>query len=347
MSYAEDILDFTNGVLRNTALPVGTLNKVLVTDDAGKFQAHGIFKKGSIIETDVELERQKGLVENFGDIFNYWKRISRGGLEWTDSYLPAELNGWKYIPETDRIQCTINSAWLVGFISPERYDTYVWDAQLTSNANDDDWIGMIIAHAYEPSTGRTHTLTVTRVANGAPPLVVSKNRGMNGGNNITLAYRWDGLNFPNGTLAEQGKLGGNWMDSPVGCRLRVTREGDIITMETGQFGTTTLFEPAKIVLDLSTNPILEVFRGPQSYGYCALSQAGSTWQVTERPTTRYPIIDIRDWSVWRYANSSWNKANSSKDNCIQQGLLRPSWMHQNETTGKYFYMDPQKKLYRL
>lgn len=347
MTYQTDIMGFTDGVLRNTSVPRNTINKVLVTNAEGKYEAHGLFKKGSIIETDAELEKQKGLVESFGDVFNYWKRLSRGGLVWTDSYAPAELNGWKYISETDSIQCTINSAWLVGFVSPEQYDNYVWDAQLSSNVNDDDWIGMVIAYAFEPATGRTHTLTACRVCNGAPPLVITKNLGMGNGINVTLAYRWNGLNFPNGTVAEPGKLGGNWDTAPYGCRLKVTRVGDIITVETSQFNQTALFEPAKIIIDLAADPQLEVFRGPQSYGYCAVSQAGSTWKVSERPSVRYPIIDIRDWSVWNYGNSVWSKVNSSKTDCIQKGFLRPSWMHQNETTGKYFYMDPQQKLYRL
>lgn len=347
MPYETDIMNFTNGVLRNTAVPSNTMNKVLVTDPAGKYQAHGIFKKGSIIETDSELAIQKGLVENFGDIFNYWTRISRGGASYSDAYLPSELNGWQYNASTDRIACTINSAWLVGFISPDKFDSYVLDVQLSSTANDDDFIGVIIAHARDPVTGNTHTLAAMRGANGSPPITVYKDYVLTAPRPYMKAYKWDGLNFPDGTVATPGKLGGNWNIAPLGCRLRVTRKGDIITVETGQFGTTTLFDPAKIEFDLSTDPQLEVFRGPQSYGYCAQSQQWSTYAVTERPTLRYPIIDIRDWTTWTYNDGTWVSQPNTKDALIAQGLLKVDWMHQNETSGKFFYLDPLKQLYRL
>ncbi len=347
MPYETDIMNFTNGVLRNTAVPPNTMNKVLVTDPAGKYQAHGIFKKGSIIETDAELSIQKGLVENFGDIFNYWSRISRGGTSYTDVYSPGELNGWQYNATTGRIACTINSGGLVGFISPDKFDDFVLDVQISSIANDDDFIGVIIGHARDPVTGLTHTLTAMRGANGSPPLAVFKDYSLTQGRAYQKAFRWDGLNFPDGTEAIPGKLGGNWSAAPLGCRLKVTRKGDIIKVETGQFGTTDLFQPGMIEFDLGEDPQLEVFRGPQSYGYCAQSQQWATWVVTERPAIRYPIIDIRDWSTWNYVTGEWIKTPSSKDSLITQGLLKVDWLHQNETSGKFFYLDPLKQLYRL
>lgn len=347
MTYAKDILDFTDGVVRKTVIPKNVMNKVLVTDATGKYQAHGIFKKGAIVETEAELVAQKGLVENFGEVFNYWTRISRGGSVYGDSYHASELLGWRYDSAKDRIVCTINSVGLVGFISPEKYDDYVIDTQLTSSGVDDDFIGLVIAHARDPVTGFTHTLTAIRGANGSPPLAVVKDYGLNTVMTYIKAVKWDGLNFPNGTVAEPGKLGGTWNVAPIGCRLKVTREGDLITVETGQFQTRTLFEPAKIQFDLSTDPQLTIFRGPQSYGYCALSQPEATWEVTSRPTIRYPIIDIRDWSLWNYINETWVKSNSSKDALIGLGLLLPEWTHQNETTGKFFYLDKLKQLYRL
>ena len=350
MTYRTDILDFTNGVLRNLRVPTASANKMLVTDNQGRYQPRSIMKSASIIESDEELELLKGKKEKFSEVFNTWQRISRGGPTNTDTYLPAEINSWRYLPDTDTIVNPLNSASVIGFISPEKFDNWVLDTQMSSNQADDDFIGIILAHATDPVDGQTHLLTAFRGGNGLAPLVIDKDYYDFNARRYNVAKVLGGLTWCNGKEAAlNGINGGNgsWINAGIGCRMIITRRGDLITIETSQFNSTEIHDPATITIDLSADPQLEVFRGEQSYGYCAMSQPNATWVVNRRPELRDTIVDIRDWSKWDWINETWVKSASSKATVIAQGLLHVDWLHSNPLTGKLFYLDVTQQLYRL
>lgn len=343
--------DFTDGILRNTVVPTNTANKILRTDEYGIYQASSLVRAVSIVETDEELALMKDSKESFSDVFSWWKRISRGGATFTDSYLPEELNAWQYKPATDSVVNPINSTSTIGFVSPDKLDTYQLDTQLSSAGADDDFIGVIIAYATDPADNTTHILTAIRGGNGTAPLVIDMDYYGYNARRYSVAKVFEGLTWCNGVVGTptNGVNGGNgnWINAGTGCRLRVTRKGDIVTIETSQFKETEFHAPATYVLDLSLDPKLQIFRGPQAYGYCAVSQPLATWAVNKRPEARDPIVDIRDWSTWTYADEVWTKANTNKQSVIANGLVLPEWLHQNVTTKKFFYLDPTQQLYRL
>lgn len=344
------IRDFADAVHSRMVVPINQKNNLLVTGPDGKFAGRAVFHQSSIVENDTELNNQKGVIESFANVFKWWKRISRGGGTYTDTYLPAELDAWSYDAPTDSIKTTINSGSVMGFVSPEKYDDFVFEAAVSSTNNDDDFIGLIIAYALDPVTGFTHTLSVMRGANARAPMTIDKDYNGYGISRYAVANVLNGLTWPNGVVATgPGTNGANggWATAPLGCRIKITREQDIITVETSQFNSDVYFEPAKTIIDLSADPELAVFRGPQSFGYTAVSQPFATWKVFNRPDTRIPIVDVRDWSKWTYVNNVWVKTASTKAALIAEGLLAKDWTHQNQTTGKFYYLDSASTLFRL
>lgn len=349
MTYQAEIDNFTTEVKARMTVPVNQKNNLLVTLPDGSFSGRAAFMQSSIIENDTELANQKAETESFANIFKWWKRISRGGATYTDSFNPAELSSWSYDAPTDSVKTTINSASVMGLVSPDKFEDYVFEAQISSANNDNDFIGLIIAYALDPADGTTHTLSVTRGGNGKAPMSIDKDYNGFDTSKYNVARMLDPLTWIDGSLATgpgAAALPG-WSAKPLGCRVKVTRQKDIITVETSQFGDTALVPGATLVIDLSADPQLAVFRGPQSYGYTATSQPNATWKVYQNPSIRLPIIDVRDWSKWVYDMGAWTKVTGTKASLITERLLVPEWTHQNMLTGKFFYMDSTTKLYRL
>lgn len=227
--------------------------------------------------------------ETFESVFNRWKRISRTsstdnetGDIYSDKAIAAELNTWSLDAPNNALRNTTNSSSLIGMISPEKFNDFVLEVELSSTSSDDDSIGLCIAYAVD-SAGKSHTLTALRVLNGTAPLMIEKDSHVN--RSWTKAV-YGGLKWADGTIAtahRPGNIGEGWNKFPNGCRLKITRKDDIITVETSQMGETAYLASAKTVIDLSADPELEVFRGAQAFGYMASSQANSTWKVIRRP----------------------------------------------------------------
>lgn len=341
------IVNFINAVKGHLTLPPNRAGQLLVTT-AGKFDSRPLVKSVGLAESQAEVDEQKGALEDFETVFNTWTRISRRGEEgWTDEAIPSELDEWTFSAVDNTITCTINSASLVGFISPLAYDQFVLEAQLTSGDVDDDFIGFCIAFA-EGDDGRTHTLTVTRQLNTIAPMLIQKDRLMD--ESYTVAAVMNGLTWQDGTVATgpiPGTSDQGWDLIPTGIRLRVTREDDIITVETSQVNDTVIYGPATVVIDLSADPELDVFRGPQRWGYVCQSQVGATWEVIQRPGLGIPVVDLRDNTLWEYVDGSWTATSSDIADLIARGILAEEWLHVNPKYDRFYYLDNQQTLTRV
>lgn len=346
-----EIKNFNDTLVEKITLPSNTANEILLTDASGKFETRQVCQRTSIVETDAELDLMKGADESFANVFNYWKRVSRSGTSYSDNANPAELNGWAFNAGANSLSCTINSATVVGFMSPEKFDDYVFDVQLSSNNGDDDFIGLCIAYAVDPADGKTHILTAMRQLNGKAPLRIDKDYNGFDTSVYNLAMIYGGLTWANGTVATatNGTNSGNggWSAAGIGCRLKVTRKGDIITVITGQVKTNTFVEDTKFTIDLSADPKLAIFRGPQSVGYVAMSQQNATWSVYTKPTINIPILDVRNWTKYIKQDGVWTPTQTTKLACLDEGLLYRNWVHTNDILGKYYFMDQTANLYRL
>lgn len=344
------IQNFTSALMGRLSLPNNRKGEVL-GQVGGQLTTFPLVKEVGFVESGAELDAQRGTTESFNTVFNQWLRISRQagnatGDDWSNEAIPSELDEWTYSDANNSITCTVNSASLVGFISPSYYEDYVLEAQLSSGNADDDYIGFCIAFA-EDDLGRTHTLTVTRQLNGPAPMSIIKDRNVN---DYVIKHVFDGLTWQDGTVAT-GSLGGTsdqgWNLIPNGIRLKVTREGDIVTIETSQVDSSVIHDPATTVIDLSADPELEVFRGPQRWGYVCHSQVGSTWEVFQRPGEYAPVMDLRDGSLWTYDSGAWSQQAYGISQAVTDGLVLEEWLHANPDTGKFFYKEPGGSLVRV
>jgi len=339
MTLVDTVVEFTQKLKNTLTLPLNTKHHLLATRN-GKFHPAPAVIPAGIVESDEELGVMQGYKESFEVVFNQWQRFSRSSANpGATNANPGEMQAWNYLSATDQLICTINSTTYIGFISNKRYSRYTLETRLRSNNGDDDWIGLCAAVAVD-SSGNTHTLDVLRALNGTAPLIVAKNYMAA---TEYLAQVYSGLKWSDGTVAT-GSIPGNqrpgWNSIPNGILLKVTREDDIITVETSQYNESTYYEPAKTVIDLSADPKLAIFRGGRAYGYACRSQMNSTWDVLQRSGDRLPIIDVRTFTRYEYENGAWAATPGTLADLLSSGALKEDWLHYNSVTGKYHYVDP-------
>lgn len=303
-----------------------TGNVVLKSQDSGDLSVscHPLISTAMVVvDTEEQVGAAKGQRESFIDVFNTWTRISHGDRG-PYPYHPDELDTWTYDEATDVIQCTVNSDSLVGFISPDRHENYVFEVILRSNGSDDDSIGLCLA--YTEVDGEEFTIVALRTPGGTqtgmlpahPDFPVTHNGklldvyydifhpdhrrdlgSINGG-----LKRGDGLVYPEDEPFELGKTK-PWGNFPEGTRLKVTRAGDQFTVETTDLNSDIYVPSATVSFSLNDYPELAKFKGPQRYGYVCFSQPNSTWETLQRPLVTNVIynqstrlIDVYDGSDW-------------------------------------------------
>lgn len=262
-----------------------------------------------IVTTDAELNNLK--TANFGTVFNTWRKISLYGKN--SMYNPPEAEAWSYDSVNDRIVCTVNSAQLTGFISPDSYDNYTMEVELSSTDGDDDAIGLMLAFTEE--AGIPFSLVLYRNAGsgiGGWPLVVNMNPGP-----VADGARWVArvsgtLHYPDGNpIGTNGFDGltnhGGWNTLGV-IRVKVERSSTQIKVWTTDKGTPTVYDDANsFTIDLTAAADLKRFQQPCKIGYIAQSQNSSSFKVYQAPGSNVPIVDSRDGSMWKYEDRVWKQ----------------------------------------
>lgn len=241
------------------------------------------------------------------DVFDTWKRFSRGnrhnpakrelyGLN--DMAEPNEPAAFTYDESTNRIGNPINTNTLVGFISPESYDSYLLDCTITSLSNwQVDPVGLVLAHATDKD-GVAHTLTVMRCGYSPSPsedAPMQVSVDYNTSKQITIKRGYFGLFYNGGFVPTEenhdwmhpggpdGSVDYGFDKFPKGTRVKVDRSGDTITITASQYNDTKLWPSAVMSIDLNSHPALAVFKGPHPYGFCSVSQDLTSWDATVRP----------------------------------------------------------------
>jgi LruC domain-containing protein len=223
------------------------------------------------------------------EIFNTWRRFSHGCAN-TDhgcrgTAYPAsttDLNSWRYNSTLNSVESTANTPSYIGFVSPEALSHYTYEVTMSASSasGDNDAIGVIIAFVTEGTPGtpsyREHTLTAMR------------NRGSDSHTRTAgVASRWHlSMNYKqstervlaNGSATAGGSVTTVWNSSATRTRVRVNRQGDIITVACSQFGSDVIDANTTLSIDLSQDPELYRFRGAQPWGLSAHSQANTYFQ---------------------------------------------------------------------
>ena len=266
---------------------------------------------GTFVENTEELNLAKSSIVPSSSIFSNWTRFSHDG----SSNQPAnasELTAWAYNSVTDRINCTVNSSTYIGFISDKKYDNYLHEVVLSSANADDDAIAVIIAWYVDPITGRENTLSAVRSVGGVNltwQIIYNYSRSdqqvIYDGNQF---IKWGNGNY-GATFTEAGYVTGNpndlWSDyGTTGARVKITRTGNTILCETTDLGETTYVAAANATIDLTSNPVLNKFITPCSYGYACQSQDLSSFQVLTFIGNN-KVYDVRDGSIWNLINGTW------------------------------------------
>lgn len=237
---------------------------------------HGLSINGVRVDkTDINLT----LVENrpllneltiptFKDVFENWYRFSHQGNT-RFPYSQPETTTWKYDEETDSIRNTTNSATFIGLVSNTKVGDYKFETKVSSTNSDDDMIGVVAAFVKDPETGKEDTLSI--LAYGTDTHT----------EHLRVLYNYyQGDEARTLTIAKSALKKG-WDEIPART-LTVTRTGTMFKFEwsdyAGEADTAGSFE-----MDLNDYAWGDKFKGSVQFGYCAHSQAFSTWENIYRP----------------------------------------------------------------
>lgn len=329
--------------LSNT-FPLGQEGSTFQAISNTNAQALRLVTLSSIVENSTEYDQEKARVVSMADVFNTWYRFShQPGAATLQPALPDELSSWAYDSANDLVKSTTNSSSLIGFVSRKKYDQYTLQVELSSTANDDDDIGIVIAFAKD-ETGFENKLCLVRSPGGFGHCF-SLVKNYNSSKNVKILYRSTQIAWGNGgygTLAADAGYVSNtaaYFWSALGaCRVKVVRNGDIITISSSEFGASnTVYKAAAdFTIDLSQDPDLAIFRGPRAYGYQALSQADATFKVLEFTGDVRKVIDISSNKVaTQNADKSWTEQTYADAVALTAALGRGR-LHHNPVSGKTY-----------
>lgn len=306
--------------------PAGLSGQVLYlqADGTSPYGYEDNVKFGTFINSDEEFEQAEEGFVNQATMFNSWHRLSHSSSNYSQPASTTEVDAWTYDGSTDTVSCTMNTVTMVGFVSNLRYSSYELETRLMSTANDDDVIGVLIAFTTDEN-GREHTLTAIRTCGYDSDVIWWE-----------LFYNFsrpDQLQLTNGSSTATSSFV-NWSDTGVGSTVRIHRSGDLIEAWCSQLGQTQIDSGTLISVDLTSDPRLEKFRGPKSYGFVAKSQQNATFNDTVFSEPSNTIYDTRDGSVW-VADSNGNYQLDS--NKTIHGVWGPNRILFNPDTRKLYY----------
>uniref|UniRef100_A0AAU7PF29 Tail fiber protein n=1 Tax=Burkholderia phage vB_BgluM-SURPRISE13 TaxID=3159457 RepID=A0AAU7PF29_9VIRU len=299
-------------------------------------------------------------------VFNSWHRFSHNSTE-TQPANTDELSTWSYDTGTKEIHNTTNSATFIGVVSVDKYEDYIFETKLSSTDVDDDMIGVVLAFYTDPSSGREYTLIAYRSPGG---LSNNGSFGLGGMAQKNFLYgvaynflRSDGdssldhselVTYGNNAAGNLSPADAAWVGNTPGwggmaaaqntdgsTMIRAVRSGNIIKVSTSQWNNPDVIDPStEITIDLSADPKLQKFMGPQQYGFCSLSQTLSTWDVDQFTNPVDKIYDLSTGNVYLNNNGVWAvDPNSHVTDLPDNSLLY------NPDTNQLFYMkDADTKL---
>lgn len=279
-------------------------------------------------------------------VFNSWYRFSHDSSG-VQPAVPAELQAWAYNASTGAISNTTNSASFIGVVSEEKYDDYILNVSVRSTNSDDDCIGILLAWYKDPITGKEFTLSAVRSPGGTIPwgVVYNMSQGTGGGEKTiadgTLAVKW-GNGVAGATAAAAGYVTNTPTDGWSGQATRwstdghtlihAERTGDIIKVQTSDFQTPDTLT-GLLTIDLTSDPLLQKFRGPSQYGFDAYSQQDSTWTVSQFTNPQDVIYNLATRIVYANVNGVWTATTDESIDDLGENVLLV-----NPDTGKSFYM---------
>lgn len=220
---------------------------------------------------------------------------------------PNDLDGWYFSTTTSKIARVDTTTTLAALTAPEPRVNYTFEVLMTSTDADDQAMG--VCAAFMTYQGKDYGIYALRTPGGL--VLDSEVLAVPGGDIyklFTVGYNLfqndavdlgstnTGLTWGDGVEDADRGTAGPYVSGATGwdlngtCRIRVTRTGDTIEIETTQFDSTDYGLGAVVTIDLTSLPALEVFRGPTSYGPVVYKQPEARFGVLNRPDAFMPYV---------------------------------------------------------
>ena len=247
------------------------------------------------------------------DVFNSWDRFDGSGYYPGGTTPGGQAADWTLSQNPTRIVQPTNTSYGGGFVSPELYNDYVFEATVRSDATwDNDTIGLIAAFTRDGSTNKT--LAAVRTKGGQIPR-----------NHWGVFYTENGASSPTWLIASSdmsaGSTSSDWW--PDQSRIKIQRQGDIITFYTTNWNDVDNYQiSSEIVVDLSSDARLASFMGESSYGYYSHSQGGSTYFDVEfnGGLDGETILDAETPAVYLWNGAGWDLSTGPDAVTIQDSI---------------------------
>ena len=261
------------------------------------------------------------------DTFVSWDRFDGSGYYPGGTTPGGDAASWVLAENPTRVVQPANTSYGGGFLSPDKYNDYVFEATVRSDATwDNDTIGLIAAFARDGSTNKT--LVAARTKGGQVPT-----------NHWGVFYTENGASSPTWLIASSdmtaGSTNSDWY--PDQSRIKIQRQGDIITFYTTNWNDVDNYQiSSEIIVDLSSDPRLAVFMGESPYGYYSHSQGGSTYfDIDFDGGIDVETILSADGDVYSWNGTGWDISTGADSLTVQDkiGYVRKV---QNPDTGERF-----------
>ena len=247
------------------------------------------------------------------DVFNSWDRFDGSGYYPGGTTPGGQAADWTLSQNPTRIVQPTNTSSGGGFVSPDKYNDYVFSANVRSDAaGDNDTIGLIAAFTRDGSTNKT--LVAARTKGGQEP-----------SNHWGVFYTENGPWTPTWMIASSDMTAGSTASTwaPDYTRIKIQRQGDIITFYTTNWNDVDNFQiSSEIVVDLSSDARLASFMGESPYGYYSHSQGGSTYFDVEfnGGLDGETILDAETPAVYLWNGAGWDLSTGPDAVTIQDSI---------------------------
>lgn len=265
------------------------------------------------------------------DIFNKWPRFT------STNYYPAgttpagEAANWAWVDSLNSFRCTVNSTNITGMVSLEKFDNYDLSATLSSTNNDDDSIGIVLAHYYDGTTNHSLVFFIDSGGKVGNTVAYFQIIYYKGNTKTSIATLSD-------TTAWSGTDSGGWnVNSPV--QVSVSRRGTKFTCKASAFKSTDLSTGGTITFDTSTITAADLswVDAKRAYGYACHSQNYSSFANVEFESSAAMnnnlVVDATTGQVYEAVNDQWVLSSTKT---AQQVLDYPRYLYNPESNKRYY-----------
>lgn len=180
---------------------------------------------------------------------------------------------------------------LLSLLSPTAYTSYSFEVEISSTTADDMAVG--VCAAFVRKNGKDYGIYALRSPGGLA--VASAAGDLPGGDiykNFSVGYNLlqeDALDLGSTSTGVTSAV--DWVAGGV-CRMRVTRAGNSIIIQTTQFGSSDYTTGKNVTIDLNSHPELAIFKTPTHWGFSKYAQANTFFKTIGRPDASPPYVHL-------------------------------------------------------